>query len=42
MHNAEGSGIDGEAEAAELFHWEGLEYTAIRKVVKLSISFYNL
>lgn len=42
MHNAEGSDIDREAEAAELFHWEGLEYMAIRKVVKLSISFYNL
>lgn len=42
MHNAESSGIDGELEAAELFHWQGPDYMAIRKVVKLSFSFYNL
>lgn len=42
MHNAESSGVDGDLEAAELFHWPELDYMAIRKVMKLSFSFYNL
>ena len=42
MHNAESSGIDGDLEAAELSHWQEPDSMAIRKVVKLSFSFYNL
>lgn len=37
--SAEYSGTEEEEEAAELFHWPGLGYMAIKELVKLILAF---